>query len=102
MKSSQSKLTYLMALLTFCGLVTQTAWAKPSSPAKSQKSATSDKKKQAPKGNFKSEHTFDNAYVQGQYQIGDGGLAVVEDEKNLDDLLGMRFEFKDRLRKQLR
>ena len=68
----------------------------------SQKTSSPSKNEPKAKSTFQREHVFDQAYVQGQYQVADEGLAVVEDEKNLDDLLGMRFEFKDRLRKQLR
>lgn len=72
------------------------------SPGARAKPAGSDKNSYQQKTNVKSDHTFDQSVVQGKYQVGADGLAVVEDEKNLDDLLGMRFEFKDRLRKQTR
>ena len=67
-----------------------------------QNAAPQDNFRQGPKPNVKSDHSFDQSVVQGKYQISNEGLAVVEEEKNLDDLLGMRFEFKDRLRKQTR
>lgn len=91
---------YALLALGFLWVVTRPVWA---APAKGQKtSQVSAKKGPSPKGNFKSEHSFDPSAVQGQYQLADGAQAVVEDEKQLDDLLGMRFEFEDRLGKQKR
>lgn len=40
--------------------------------------------------------SFDAASVRGKYQMSGQGIATVEDEKVLDDLLGMRRNFKDR------
>ncbi len=40
--------------------------------------------------------SFDAASVRGKYQTAGQGIAMVEDEKVLDDLLGLRRSFKDR------
>jgi hypothetical protein len=40
--------------------------------------------------------SFDAASVRGKYQMAGQGIALVEDEKVLDDLLGLRRQFKDR------
>lgn len=40
--------------------------------------------------------SFDAASVRGKYQMAGQGIAMVEDEKVLDDLLGLRRSFKDR------
>lgn len=40
--------------------------------------------------------SFDAASVHGKYQMAGQGVATVEDEKVLDDLLGLRRQFKDR------
>lgn len=46
-----------------------------------------------------SEMTFDEILVQGQYHFSDESVVTVEDDKVLDALLGVRTEFKDRLKK---
>jgi hypothetical protein len=45
--------------------------------------------------------SFDGSLVSGKYQFPDEAVATVEDEKSLDDLLGIRKHFKDRLRKSM-
>ena len=40
--------------------------------------------------------SFEAASVRGKYQMAGQGVATVEDEKVLDDLLGLRRSFKDR------
>jgi hypothetical protein len=40
--------------------------------------------------------SFEAASVRGKYQSAGQGIAMVEDEKVLDDLLGLRRSFKDR------
>ncbi|MBY0384223.1 hypothetical protein K2X05_03615 [bacterium] len=40
--------------------------------------------------------SFEAASVRGKYQTAGQGIAMVEDEKVLDDLLGLRRSFKDR------
>jgi hypothetical protein len=42
-------------------------------------------------------HNFDDKLVNGQYQYPDEATATVDDEKMLDDLIGVRKNFKDRL-----
>jgi len=91
---------YLVASLLIFSI---SAIALAKNPSKQgPKSAQTDKNSYKQKANVRSEHNFDQSLVQGKYQVGNEGLAVVEDSKEMDDLLGMRFEFKDRLRKQAR
>jgi hypothetical protein len=40
--------------------------------------------------------SFDAASVRGKYQLAGQGIASVQDEKVMDDLLGIRRQFKDR------
>jgi hypothetical protein len=40
--------------------------------------------------------SFDAASVRGKYQLAGQGIASVQDEKVMDDLLGIRKQFKDR------
>ena len=49
------------------------------------------------KSKLKMEHDFSDKLVNGQYQYPDEATATVDDEKILDDLVGVRKEFKDRL-----
>lgn len=48
------------------------------------------------------QHDFNELTVRGQYQTGFEGMATVENEKNLDDLLDYRTELKDRIRSSAR
>ena len=43
---------------------------------------------------------FSDMEVSGKYQYADEALALVEDEKGLDDLLGLRSDFRDRLKRE--
>ena len=47
-------------------------------------------------GQLGTNFSFDSASVRGKYQMAGQGIAIVEDEKVLDDLLGLRRSFKDR------
>lgn len=48
-------------------------------------------------GELKTDVSFEDSVLNGQYQIPDEGLARVENEKVLSDVLGIRTHFKDRL-----
>ncbi len=52
--------------------------------------------KNAPESQLGTSFSFDAASVRGKYQMAGQGVASVEDEKVLDDLLGLRRSFKDR------
>ena len=43
---------------------------------------------------------FEDQIVQGKYQYPDEGVATVENEKNLKDLLEVRKDFKDRMKSE--
>lgn len=47
-------------------------------------------------GQLGTSFSFEAASVRGKYQTAGQGIAMVEDEKVLDDLLGLRRSFKDR------
>ncbi len=47
--------------------------------------------------NLSTDFNFDGSVVRGKYQMADEAVTVVENEKTLDDLLGVRKNFKDRL-----
>lgn len=54
---------------------------------------TSGKKKKS------TELSFDDVLVQGKYHFSDEAVTTVEDDKILDALLGVRTDFKDRIKK---
>lgn len=43
--------------------------------------------------------SFDDVLVQGKYHFSDDSVTTVENDKVLDALLGVRTDFKDRLKK---
>ena len=49
------------------------------------------------RGELKTNVSFDDTVLHGQYQMPEEGLAKVETEKVLSDILGVRRHFKDRL-----
>lgn len=49
------------------------------------------------RGTLKTDISFDDNVLHGQYQMPDESLVKVENEKGLSDLLGARKHFKDRL-----
>lgn len=72
-------------------------------PAKSAKRAVKAGKKisaakpKTASGELQTDVKFDDSVLHGQYQTPEEALARVENEKGLDDLLGVRKHFKDRL-----
>lgn len=60
--------------------------------ALAQEQTTAKKKKTT-------EVSFDDVLVQGKYHFSDEAVTTVEDDKILDALLGVRTDFKDRIKK---
>ena len=63
--------------------------------------STKSTSKKAPKKKLTQEAVFDGSTVRGKYQIAGGAVAAVENEKSLDDIIGGRKNFKDRLKQDL-
>jgi hypothetical protein len=65
--------------------------------------AESDAKEAAAKDQAKKKKTtevsFEDVLVQGKYHFSDEAVTTVEQDKVLDALLGVRTDFKDRLKK---
>jgi hypothetical protein len=61
--------------------------------ARAQEAAAAPKKKKS------TEVSFDDVLVQGKYHFSDEAVTTVEDDKILDALLGVRTDFKDRVKK---
>lgn len=62
-------------------------------------SSTTAKKKVTVEGDSKTSHSFEDLLVQGQYHFSDESVTTVEEDKVLDALIGVRADFKDRLKK---
>lgn len=56
-------------------------------------------KKAAPTSASQTNHSFEDLLVQGQYHFSDEAVSTVEEDKVLDSLLGLRSDFKDRMKK---
>ena len=52
-----------------------------------------------PKYNKQTEVQFDDLLIQGKYHFSDEAVTTVEEDKVLDALLGVRKDFKDRMRR---
>jgi len=72
-----------MFVVIFSLVVSFTAWAA--------------KDDQTPKRRLGTNFNFEDMMVKGKYQYPDEAITSVEDEKALNDLLGVRKHFKDRL-----
>ena len=58
-----------------------------------------DTAKPAAKNKGNTEVSFEDMLVQGKYHFSDEAVTTVEQDKILDSLLGIRKDFKDRIRK---
>lgn len=87
------KLLFIAISLIFAS---QPVFAAKASKKQAVKKSAAKKNKDA---NLGTDFQFDNSMVNGRYQSADEALAVVEDEKTLNDLIGPRTQFKDRLKK---
>lgn len=99
---------FISLLMIFGFIVAGSTSVEAATSRKAKKSVTakaSNKKaKAAPaiaknrtRGELKTDVRFDDAVLHGQYQMPEEGLAKVENEKVLSDILGVRKHFKDRL-----
>lgn len=89
------KYLVLITILTVFGGSPAFAKTKKAKSAPKSK-VTKTVKKQTQDGQLGTSFSFDAASVRGKYQMAGQGIAAVEDEKVLDDLLGLRRSFKDR------
>ena len=91
-----------LSIILGFGLVvaTSTSMATTSRKAHSKHASTKAKHAKAQKpagGDLKTDVSFDDSVLHGQYQTPDEALAKVENEKGFGDLVGVRKHFKDRL-----
>lgn len=87
-------LILILSICVFSFNIAEAKTKKSKSPQKTK--VTKTVKKNDPDGQLGTSFSFDAASVRGKYQMAGQGIASVEDEKVLDDLLGLRRSFKDR------
>lgn len=94
------KSLFILILISLIGVPNVHAGSKKSvskRATKSSKSAVTKKKTSSDEsGQLGTSFAFDAASVRGKYQMAGEGIASVENEKVMDDLLGLRTQFKDR------
>lgn len=61
--------------------------------------ATKAEEEAAKKKDSSTAHNFEDLLVQGKYHFSDESVTTVEEDKVLDSLIGVRSDFKDRLKK---
>lgn len=89
--------TYALVLLMSCLmtlviLISARAFAEDAGAPVPQKAGPKKKS---------TEVSFDDVLVQGKYHFSDEAVTTVEDDKILDALLGVRTDFKDRIKKSM-
>lgn len=87
-------LILILSIFVFSFNTAEAKTKKNKAAAKSK--VTKTVKKKGPEGQLGTAFSFDAASVRGKYQMAGQGIASVEDEKVLDDLLGLRRSFRDR------
>ena len=95
-----SRVTILvLGLLVAATHVVEAAPKRAHKKAHAAKTLAAKNKKKSTSGELKTDVSFDDSVLHGEYQTPDEALAKVENEKGLSDLLGVRKHFKDRLHK---
>lgn len=98
MKNKQALFSLLVTMATVLAAIpvlasTELSVDATASGASAQENAANKKKKKS------TEVSFDDVLVQGKYHFSDEAVTTVEQDKVLDALLGVRTDFKDRLKK---
>lgn len=100
MKHKTSKWVALVTVLVIHGVCAQLAFAEDAVTQSEAKAAQSNGQKGNQKDKKKTtEVSFEDVLVQGKYHFSDEAVTTVEQDKVLDALLGVRTDFKDRLKK---
>lgn len=95
MKTAILTLVFSVIAITARGATTQSLEdLAGSAPAQKAKPVSQDKKKTT-------DVSFEDVLVQGKYHFSDEAVTTVEQDKVLDSLLGVRKDFKDRIRKSV-
>lgn len=86
----------MRALVLILSVFGSVAMAAPAKDAKKPQTSTT-----APATAVSAEstsHNFEDLLVQGKYHFSDEAVTTVEEDKVLDSLIGVRSDFKDRLK----
>ncbi len=78
------KFVTILALFVLCASLSQ---------------ARSQPQKRSPKSKLSTDVNFNGRLVKGQYQYSTESITTVENEKGIDDLIGVRKDFNDRIQK---
>jgi hypothetical protein len=81
-------------------MVIVTGSALAAAPSKSKRAKTIDSLAEQiakPKSSLSRDIVFDGSAIKGKYHSAGEALALVEQEKNMNELIGFRRDFKDRL-----
>lgn len=102
MSKQRITLTGLSLLMSvfLCAAFANAANAKKATNAanaESKKKKTNKTKRPTASQQLKREIVFDGSTVGGQYHSAGEAVARVEQEKKMNDLIGMRHDFKDRM-----
>lgn len=81
----------LVAFALIFSSVSFSAESAPKNPVTSTNNSPSNSK-------VTQTHNFEDLLVQGKYHFSDEAVTTVEDDKVLDSLIGVRSEFKDRIK----
>ena len=84
----------MKSLVLVLSVVGTVAMAAPLMDAKK----TSESALPASKASETTSHNFEDLLVQGKYHFSDEAVTTVEEDKVLDSLIGVRSDFKDRLK----
>ncbi|HEY8270635.1 MAG TPA: hypothetical protein VIG33_07075 [Pseudobdellovibrionaceae bacterium] len=67
-------------------------------PSKETKNRSSESAVSTQKNSEATNYNFEDLLVQGKYNFSDEAVTTVEEDKVLDSLIGVRSDFKDRLK----
>jgi hypothetical protein len=85
----------MKSLVLILSLVSSVAIAAPSAEVKNKNPESA---LPAAKTSETTSHNFEDLLVQGKYHFSDESVTTVEEDKVLDSLIGVRSDFKDRLK----
>jgi len=79
----------ILSLISSVAVAAPTKGAKTAAPASALPASSTSEA---------TSHNFEDLLVQGKYHFSDEAVTTVEEDKVLDSLIGVRSDFKDRLK----
>ncbi len=95
------KTVILLVSVGFAPLAIAATNPKATEAAKTEKTTPPAKATVNADGKKTTDVSFEDVLVQGKYHFSDEAVTTVEQDKVLDSLLGVRKDFKDRIRKSV-